>query len=174
MSQALLADTETPFEEISRREQGKQDRRERILVVAETLVRKTGGTDFPVSQLAEHAGLSGPTPYNLFGSKSALLYALLNRSLNSILATAEHSTSVRDPVTHLMKAARNAAHVFAADPVLYQPLYRFLLGVGDVVHRPLFLERSLGYWVRALEPMHTAGLLPQNDGTLRSLLATMV
>lgn len=135
------------------REGQKEDRRTRILDAAEALVRETGATDFPMTTLAERAALSGPTPYNLFGSKGAILYALLNRSLDDLFTDVERSEHSTDPVEIVLEATHTAADAFAADPQFYRPLYAFLLGVQDPVHRPAFMERCLVYWKQALAPL---------------------
>jgi AcrR family transcriptional regulator len=66
------------------REKQMAERRGRILDAAESLIRQTGGTDFPMLALAERAEVSPTTPYNLFGSKAGVLYALLNRTMDQI------------------------------------------------------------------------------------------
>lgn len=142
------------------REGQKEDRRTRILDAAEALVRKSAATDFPMTVLAERAALSGPTPYNLFGSKGAILYALLNRSLDDLFTGVEHSRHSSDPVEVVLEATRMAADAFAADPQYYRPLYGFLLGVQDPVHRPAFMERCLTYWMQALGPFAAASPQP--------------
>ena len=110
--------------------------------------------------LAERAALSGPTPYNLFGSKGAILYALLNRSLDDLFSDVEHRRHSDDPVEGVIQATRTAADAFAADPRYYRPLYGFLLGVQDPVHRPAFMERCLVYWKQALAPLAAASPRP--------------
>lgn len=47
-------------------------------------LREVASTDFAIRQLAARAGLSHHTTENLIGSKSAVLYALLNRLLDRI------------------------------------------------------------------------------------------
>jgi len=123
-------------------------------------VRATGATDFPMTVLAERAALSGPTPYNLFGSKGAILYALLNRSLDDLFTDVEHGEHSSDPIEVVLEATRMAADAFAADPQYYRPLYGFLLGVQDPVHRPAFMERCLTYWKQALGPLAAAASSP--------------
>jgi len=58
------------------REKQTGERRERILDAARKLMRRTGGTGFTMRALAKEAGVSLATPYNLFRSKSGVLYAL--------------------------------------------------------------------------------------------------
>lgn len=149
-----------PIAAVTIRERGLHERRLRILVAAEALIRETGSTDFTVATLAARAGLSGPTPYNLFGSKAAILYALLNRSLDLVFAGKTKIDAKLDPVARVLAAASLGADVFTGDPAFYRPIYQFLLGVDDAVHRPAFLERSMQYWRHALEPLIDSGQVP--------------
>ncbi len=136
-------------------------RRNRILDAAALLIRSTGGTDFSMRSLAEAAEVSPATPYNLFTSKEGLLYALLSRSLDEITL---HGLAFRssDPLEHVLEAAEQAADIFLHDPNFMRPLYQFLLGVTDPIHRPKFIERSLAYWRRALVNAEQAGLLSED------------
>ncbi len=126
------------------------ERRNRILDAAALLIRQTGGTDFSMRTLAQAAEVSPATPYNLFTSKDGLLYALLSRSLDEITASGLAYTSA-DPLDRVLEAAVKAADIFLLDPEFMRPLYQFLLGVVDPIHRPKFIERSLAYWRSALE-----------------------
>ena len=143
------------------REIQKEDRKRRILDAAEALIRKTGNTDFSMAVLAERAGLSGPTPYNLFGSKGGILYALLNRSVDALFSDiARFRGPSADPVERVLHAAQMAGDEFASDPVFYRPLYQFLIGIHDPVHRPAYMDRALFYWKQALLHLAQAGQLP--------------
>jgi AcrR family transcriptional regulator len=143
------------------RERQMAARRGRILDAAALLIRKTGGTEFTMVNVADKAEVSPATPYNLFGSKSGVLYALLNRSLDEVFARALRFTA--SPIEHPVEAADIAAQIFARDPVFYRPLFLVLLGVRDEVHRPRFMERSLEYWKRSLEGLIEADLLDDAD-----------
>ncbi len=132
------------------REKQVAARRDRILDAAGALIRATAGTDFTMLEVAEKAGVSPATPYNLFGSKHGLLYALLNRSLDELFRGAM-TFSAASPLEHPLQAGDIAAELFARDPVFYRPLFLVLLGVRDEVHRPRFMERSLDYWRHSLE-----------------------
>jgi len=137
-------------------------RRHRILDAAALLIRQTGGTDFSMRSLAEAAETSPATPYNLFTSKEGLLYALLSRSLDEITDQGL-DFSAHDPLERALEAAMKAADIFLRDPGFMRPLYQFLLGVVDPIHRPRFIERSLGYWRAALASAEAGHLL---DGTV--------
>ena len=134
---------------MSLREQQVAARRARILDAAGALIRATGGTEFTMVDVAAKAQVSPATPYNLFGSKSGLLYALLNRSLDDVFRGAVRFSST-SPLEHPLEAADVAAGTFARDPVFFRALFLVLLGVRDDVHRPRFMERSLDYWRHSL------------------------
>ncbi|MSQ68421.1 MAG: TetR/AcrR family transcriptional regulator [Gammaproteobacteria bacterium] len=142
-------------------------RRHRILDAAALLIRQTGGTDFSMRALAEAADTAPATPYNLFTSKEGLLYALLSRSLDDITLQGL-ALRARDPLDRALEAALKAADIFLLDPTYMRPLYQFLLGVVDPIHRPRFIERSLAYWRTALASAEAANLF--NGGLLRSTL----
>jgi AcrR family transcriptional regulator len=130
------------------REKQKTERRTRILDAAERLIRETGGTGFSVRALAAASGVSAATPFNLFGSKEGLLYALLSRSLDQIVTDGLRFQSP-DPAFHVIEAAENAVAAFLGDPEFLRPLYQVLLSVSHPVHRPLFMERTFAYWETA-------------------------
>lgn len=70
---------------MSLHEQNKQRNRDRILAAAETILREEGLDRLSMRYLAEYAGVSLRTPYNLFGSKTAILAELLTRTLETVL-----------------------------------------------------------------------------------------
>ncbi len=151
------------------RDKQSAERRNRILDVAEKLIRETGGTEFSVRKLASVAEVAPATPFNLFGSKEGLLYALLSRNLDSVISEGLRFKG-SDPRLHIVEAATNAVDMFARDPGFMRPLYRVLLGVNDAVHRPQFMARSMGYWRTAVDTIPDQALL---SGEIdRSLLAT--
>lgn len=135
---------------MNQRERQKNVRRQRILDNAERLIRETGGTDFPVRTLAADSGVAFATPFNLFGSKEGLLYALLSRSLDRIMEEGLSFVSP-DPADRAIEATRNAVAAFFGDPQLLRPLYLVLLSVSHPDYRPRFMERALMFWQTAAE-----------------------
>ena len=132
------------------KEAGKAARREAIVNAAERLVRDCGGTDFSMLELARLAGVSPATPYNLFGTKSGILYALLNRSADRMFSVAASLPSATSPEVGTMAVADTLAHILTSDPVFYRPLYGFLMGVPDREWRPPFIERARAFWLSAI------------------------
>jgi AcrR family transcriptional regulator len=146
------------------REEQKQQRRHNILVAAETLIRRTGGTDFTMVELAEQAELSPATPYNLFGSKTAILYTLLNRALSILMNDGDAIEVSKNPVERAVMTMANAASVFIADPNLFRPLYKFQISVKDEEFRPAYMDRALEFWRSALDGLVEAGYLSDDNG----------
>jgi AcrR family transcriptional regulator len=158
------------------REKHKSERREQILDAARRLMRATRGTDFSMRRLAEEAEVSLVTPYNLFGSKSGVLYALLNASLERLDEVADTQASSK-PVDAILELAGIAADVYARDARFYRPLMQFLLGVRDLEHRPRSIEQSLERWRRALRAAVRGGLLPgsvDQELLARQLMITFI
>ena len=151
------------------REKQTLARRKRILDTAERLIRKTQGTDFSVRRLATLAEVSPTTPYNLFGSKEGLLYALLDRTLDYV--TSAQGSKYQSDIAELniIAATSNAVNMFATDPDFLKPLYKVLLGVNDPVHRPQFMKRSLNYWRSAVKYLPPSRFL--NTDAQRDMLA---
>lgn len=140
----------------------KEQRKKKILDGVEELILQKSSTDFTMYQLAEFVGISPTTFYNLFGSKGAVLYSLLNRGLDQIISGREESTPSDNPVSNAIYSMTFAARVFVEKPQLYRPLYKFQLGERDMGARPFYLDRGLTYWKRSLEGLVEKGYL-QDD-----------
>ena len=132
------------------RERQKQQRQDRVVEAAAALIRKHGGTDFSMHELAEAAELAPKTLYNLFGSKAAILYELLNRSVDEVVRETLPALC-EDPIDGPLEAARTISAVFVRDPAIMKPLYRFLLGVPDPERRPQFMNRGIEFWRSVLD-----------------------
>jgi len=142
------------------RERGKEARRRTIFAAAEVLIRKKGSADFSLNELASEAIVSVGTMYNLIGSKATVLYVLLNQSMDRLDAI-QLSPEICSPFERALVATEAVAGVYASDPELLKPLYRFLLGVEDPLNRPVFMNRALEFWKVRLGCLHEAGLLPK-------------
>jgi AcrR family transcriptional regulator len=144
----------------SAREAAKEARREAIFAAAEALIRRTGSTDFSMRELADEAGLSLATAYNLIGSKPTVLYALLNLRADALAGSGIAPKPGADLCDLMTGSARRAVRQFTRDPEFFRPLMRFLLGVPDPVHRPAFMARGLAYWRAVMQPLEDSGRLP--------------
>ena len=70
-------DPETPA--LGKRQQGIEERRRRLVRAASELIHERDDGNFSMPELAKRAGLSLATPYNLFGSKAAVLTQVFDR-----------------------------------------------------------------------------------------------
>lgn len=138
------------------REKQSDERKQRILNVADALIRQTGGTEFSMRMLAEMAKVSPATPYNLFGSKDGVLSASLARSLDKIVTEGLVSPQ-NEPIDFVIAANQTAVSRLVGEKALLRPLYQYLLGVVDPVHRPTHIKSSLYFWRTVAETAMTAG-----------------
>ena len=89
------------------REIHKTERKQQILSAARRLIRKKGFPRMSMRELAQEARVSLATPYNLFGSKANVLYALLE----SLFEKLENAIDVA------LHAARQPVPVVACDSI---------------------------------------------------------
>jgi len=127
------------------REKQTAERKRRILDVADSLIRQTGGTEFSMRMLAEKAEVSPATPYNLFGSKEGILSASLARTLTRTMFEGLAPQS-EEPLDFVITASGTAVDLLVDNRKLLRPLYLYLLGVVDPTHRPAHIRRSVRYW----------------------------
>ena len=147
------------------RSQQREERRQRILDVVETLIRETDGTDFAMTEVARRARMSEPTPYNLFGSKGAVLYTLLNWAMDELTLGKHAYDSIDEAALHPVMAMRYAADFFIRDPVLFRPLFKYQLGEYARTERLAYMDRALEYWRTSLEGLLDAGVQPSSPSS---------
>lgn len=161
---------------MSLREKQFAKRRHQMLDAAESLIRQTGGTDFSMRILAELAEVSPATPYNFFGSKEGLLFALLQRTLEAFLSQGLVFTS-EDPHEQALEAAENALNLLLGDPVVMRPLYQVMLALTDPLHHPLFIKGAFEFYRGATRGLLEEGLLKdasEQDTFAFSLMAHFI
>jgi AcrR family transcriptional regulator len=112
----------------SRREEAKAERRARIRRAARDLIRETGDTNVPMRELARRAGVSVATAYNLFGSKRAVMLAVLEDERDFVQRF--QRLKVPSAIDRIFEAHAMAYGYFVQDPEFYRPLWRALLGAG--------------------------------------------
>lgn len=139
----------------SARELGKSQRREDILTAARALMRD-GDDGFSMRTLAEHAGVSIATPYNLFGSKQNILLAVLNEDLAAYEESLE--TLRADEVDGLFDATAVMITMLRRDPDFYRSVIHAVSRDGGefrhLVNGPRYIV-----WKKLLRQATRAGLL---------------
>jgi AcrR family transcriptional regulator len=140
------------------RERHKLERRERILTAAQELIRRTGSTGLSMRALAQRAEVSLATPYNLFGSKGAVL-AELGLAVLKKLEREMDAIRSRDPIEDILHIAELGANTYASDPRFYRVLMSVLTASARGLHDDAISGGSMRLWQRPVEAAIAAGLL---------------
>lgn len=119
-----MTETDT-LPETSQRERAKAERRAKIIRSVRELIRETGDANPSMRMIAGRAGVSIATAYNLFGSKQAVVLAVLEDRRNFEEKFAELKTE--NPVDLVFAGHELAVSFYAQDPEFYRPLWRALL-----------------------------------------------
>jgi AcrR family transcriptional regulator len=99
------------------REEGKNRRRDKITAAARFLIQ-SGESGFRMRALAEEAGVSIATPYNLFGSKRAILAAVMDADLSRFKETLARQNA--DSLSMFSKTVSIARELIEMDPQFYK------------------------------------------------------
>jgi AcrR family transcriptional regulator len=140
---------------LSRREAGKAERRQRIIEAARDLIRETGSTGLSMRTLAARAGVSLATPYNLFGSKSAIILALLEDAREFRQRFDAVRTS--DPHERIFAAVDLSVDYYVSDPAFYKTLWSAVFDTSDEVRSAIYNPKARGFWIGLAEAACEAG-----------------
>jgi AcrR family transcriptional regulator len=132
---------------LSRREAGKAERRRQIIGAARDLIRETGNAGLSMRGLAARAGVSLATPYNLFGSKRAIVVAVLQ----DVRTFHERFSNVRvaDPLERIFAALDMSIEFYVGDPAFYRTLWAAVFDSSDGVRGEILNPKRDAFW-RAL------------------------
>ncbi len=141
---------------MSLREVGKTRRRTRILEAARECIHAGGAENVSLKAIAKTAEVSVATLYNLFGSKEAILVALLLYSIESFqerrLASTSPASSDRDSSEspgQIDSLSDIAIEEFIADEFFYRELLKSLHQMESRVH----LNGVVGFCLDLGEPI---------------------
>jgi len=115
---------------MSLREAGKSRRRQRILRAARRLIESGGAESFSIKAVAESAELSVATLYNLFGSKEAILIALLVESIQSFEERLD-ALAPATPIERITAISDLAVGEFTSAERFYRPLLSLVEQMGS-------------------------------------------
>jgi len=148
-------------DELGRREQAKAERRHRIIAAARDLIRETGDTNLSMRTIAKRAKVSLGTPYNLFGSKRAVVLAVLEDERDF----AERFAKLHpiNPIERIFQALSLAVGYYTDDPDFYRTLWTALLDTsgkdGGGLATPQRRAQSHALWRTLLENAQRDGYL---------------
>lgn len=125
------------------REEGKNERRNRITAAARALIQ-SGDSGFRMRALAEEAGVSIATPYNLFGSKQAILSAVMDADLSRFKETLARQRA--DNLTMFSKTVSIARELIDLDPQFYRNVM-----LTNSSHAPEVDRTRLMHWKQLIE-----------------------
>lgn len=154
-------------EDLGKREQAKARRRLRIIHAARELIRETGDTDLSMRMLAQRADVSLSTPYNLFGSKRAVVLAVLEdeRDFAERFARLDRGNSI----DRIFGAHELAFGYYTGDPVFYRTLWRALLSTSSQddmgLATPERLAQTRAIWQGLVEAARSEGYLDNDLST---------
>jgi AcrR family transcriptional regulator len=173
----LDEDVEAP---LGRREAGKAERRQRIIRAARELIRETGNAGLSMRLLAARAGVSLATPYNLFGSKRAIVLALL-QDVREFHERFSHRQAT-DPLERIFMAVNLEIDLHLAEPTLYKTMWAAVFDTSDDLRATLWNEKRHGFWRGLLAAAVEAGAIAreidadwlqrQLDHVYRCIMAT--
>lgn len=140
---------------ISRREAGKQERRRRIIEAARDLIRETGNAGLSMRALAARAGVSLATPYNLFGSKQAIILAVLE----DVREYRQRFAALRTvaPLERIFMALDLALQYYTDDPRFYKTLWISVFEMSDEVRHGILNSQRDAFWQGLMEQAMAAG-----------------
>ena len=151
---------------MSKREDAKTERRRRIVIAARELIRETGDAGLSMRAIAARAKVSLTTPYNLFGSKRAIVIAVLEdvREFHERFSNL-HQVNAVDRIFH---AVTISLSYYADDPEFYRTLWTEALDMSGKDLRTALItpQRYAFWWTLIGEAAKEGALLPGLDQDL--------
>jgi AcrR family transcriptional regulator len=148
---------------MSKREEAKTERRRRIVAATRELIRETGDTGLSMRAIAARAGVSLTTPYNLFGSKRAIVVAVLEdvREFHERFSSL-HQVNAIDRIFHALSISLS---YYADDPDFYRTLWTEALDMSGKELRTALItpQRYAFWWALLTEAAREGALLPAID-----------
>jgi AcrR family transcriptional regulator len=128
---------------MSRREEAKSFNRARICAAAEAIIRGEGMDKLTMRRLAEVAGVSLRTPYNLFGSKTDVLIALLDDA-GFQFSQFGAARAGGPALAHMLDALSTIEAFFASDEAYYRAIYAAIMTSDHPEVRSTNVDRAIG------------------------------
>jgi AcrR family transcriptional regulator len=124
-----------------KRAQGIDERRRRLVKAASDLIAEREDGSFSMPELARRAGVSLATPYNLFGSKAAVLAQLFDRQIQGF-ARSHGWMEGLPPVARMTGMIDRLANAYEKQGRFFRNLWKALYGLDLAGHRALNLSLS--------------------------------
>jgi AcrR family transcriptional regulator len=155
----------------TRRELSKAERRSRIVEAAASLLRESGFDSVSMLQIAERAGVSPATVYNLFQTKAAVFQQVFDRDLSEYERLVE-AAPAGDALDRIFKAIDIAATLYRQDPGFYRAMAQVRRGSAPY---PAIGEPRIGFWRRMVAAARAQGRLgPEADAHILGVTLTQI
>lgn len=160
---------------MSRREEAKSARRDRILAAAHDLLREVDAETVTMKAIAARAGLSAATVYNLFGSKTVILSQVFDRDLSGFEALVD-AAEASDSLGRIFASIAVAARLYRDDPNFYRLTMVARGGVGQGFRFDSAVrEPRMRFWRRLVEAaLRDGALRPDTDSAVVSVLLVQI
>lgn len=145
---------------MNKRETAKEERRRAIIEAARAMIRETGNAALPMRALAERAGVSQATPYNLFGTKRAVVLAVL-QDMDAFNRRYLEAPPVTGPIDRILDALDTMAGMYADDPVFYRIVWHALFEEKGADARSEFEFSRRVFFRHLMQTVAEQGLLIQ-------------
>lgn len=140
------------------REQTREELRQKIVAAARALLSETESTEFSMRALATKAEVAHMTPYNLFGSKQAVLLAVLDADMVAFEDAVQARRSA-DPLVEIFEIVALCAEFWFSEPVFYKTLYRELLDLKGAPQQTPATPLREEFWRRLTRTLKQHGHL---------------
>jgi AcrR family transcriptional regulator len=148
---------------MSRREEAKEERRRRIVTAARDLIRETGDAGVSMRAIAERASVSLSTPYNLFGSKRAVVLGVLEdiREFSERFARLRPASAIE----RIFQVLSMSIRYYVDDPDFYRALWTGVFDLsGKEVRAALVTPERDAFWLLLVDAAAKEGaLVPEID-----------
>lgn len=147
---------------MSKREAGKADRRRRIVEAARELIRETGDTGLSMRAIAARANVSLATPYNLFGSKRAIVMAVMEARREFGERFSAHKNL--SAIDRIFKAMSITLSYHVEEPEFYRALWTSMLdrtGSSELRAEVLPPENAQ-FWLGLLQEAQAEGSIAED------------
>jgi AcrR family transcriptional regulator len=143
---------------MSRREEAKAERRRRIVTAARDLIRETGDTGLSMRAIAARAQVSLSTPYNLFGSKRAIVLAVLE-DIQDFHERFGRNRAI-SAVDRIFQALELSISYYVQDPDFYRILWTGVFDMsGKEVRTALARPEREAFWLALVDAAAAEGAL---------------
>ncbi|UVO50888.1 TetR/AcrR family transcriptional regulator [Sphingomonas sp. SUN019] len=131
-------------------------RRQHLVEAAQALIRERADAGFSMALLAERAGVSAATPYNLLRSKSEILRLVVREDIARFVRELKAQVG-GTPLASLLIAVDRLVGHYEADRQFHIGLFRAAFGTDAPEVRGILSTESWAWWNRLVEAAADSG-----------------